>query len=142
MQVKEAMSQKPDYLNADDTIREAARHMRDHHTGFMPVARDGKLVGTVTDRDLAMRVLAEGKNLDENLSSIVSGKVLYCFEDTDVKEALRNMHDQHVQRLVVLKDEQHKDLAGIISISDIADKCADQDTELSGLICQATRHYH
>jgi CBS domain-containing protein len=141
MQVKDCMSRNPDYLKADTTIREAAKHMRDHDTGFIPVASDDRIIGAVTDRDLTVRVLADGKSIDEKLSSVVTDKVLYCFEDSDIREVLRNMREQRVQRLIVLNNDQEKDLAGIVTLSDIADKCKD-DTEMCKLVCQATQHYH
>jgi predicted transcriptional regulator len=142
MQVKEVMSRNPDYLTADATIREAAQHMRDRETGFIPVAQNDKIIGTITDRDLTMRVLAEGRGLDERVSSVITDKVLYCYEDSDIKDVLKNMREEHVQRLIVLNNDRDKDLAGIISLSDIADKCADQDGEICRLVCQATQHYH
>jgi CBS domain-containing protein len=142
MQVREVMSRNPDYLTADATIREAAQHMRDHDTGFIPVASDEKIIGTVTDRDLTVRVLAEGKNLEEKLSSIMTDRVLYCFEDSDIKEVLENMHEQRVQRLIVLNNDREKRLAGVVTLSDIADRCADQDSELCRMVCKATQHYH
>jgi CBS domain-containing protein len=141
MQVKEVMSRNPDYLKADTSIRQAAQHMRDHDTGFIPVASNDKIIGAVTDRDLAVRVLADGQSADETLSSVITDKVLYCFEDADVKDVLQNMREQRVQRLIVLKSEQQKDLAGIVSLSDIADKCQN-DGDLCKLICQAAQHYH
>jgi CBS domain-containing protein len=142
MQVREVMSRNPDYLTADATIREAAQHMRDHDTGFIPVASDEKIIGTVTDRDLTVRVLADGKNLEEKLSSIMTDRVLYCFEDSDIKEVLENMHEQRVQRLIVLNNDREKRLAGVVTLSDIADRCADQDSELCRMVCKATQHYH
>jgi CBS domain-containing protein len=142
MQVREVMSRNPEYLKADSTIREAARHMRDHDTGFIPVASDEKIIGAVTDRDLAVRVLADGKSLDEQLSSVMTDRVLYCFEDSDIKEVLENMRQQRVQRLIVLNNDKEKRLAGVVTLSDIADRCADQDNELCRMICKATQHYH
>jgi CBS domain-containing protein len=142
MQVREVMSRNPDTLTAESTIREAASHMRDRDTGFIPVAKDDKIIGTITDRDLAVRVVADGRGLDDRVIDVISQKVLYCFEDSDIKDVLKNMHEQHVQRLIVLNNEQDKSLAGIVTLSDIADKCGDSDAEICRLVCQATQHYH
>jgi predicted transcriptional regulator len=142
MRVKEVMSRNIDTLAADASIREAARHMREKDTGFIPVSQNDKIIGTVTDRDITIRALAEDKSLDEKVTSIITDKVLYCYEDADVKDVLRNMQEQNVQRLVVLNNDRDKRLAGVVTLSDIADHCQQQDGELCQLICQATRHYH
>lgn len=142
MQVREVMSRNIDTLGESASIREAAKHMRDKDTGFIPIAKDNRLVGTVTDRDITVRALAADKSLDDRVTSIISDKVLYCFEDADVKDVLKNMREQQVQRLVVLNNDREKSLTGVVTLSDIADHCQERDGELCRLVCQAAQHYH
>lgn len=140
MQIKDVMSPKPDILAAQATIREAAIHMRDHNNGAVPVYRDNRLVGMVTDRDLAVRALADGKTANDAITSIMTDDILYCFEEDDVESVLKNMRDNQVQRLVVLNNRDKKDLVGIVSVADIADKCRDESTARAVVEC--CRHYH
>lgn len=140
MQVKDVMTKRPQYLNADATIREVAESMRANDTGFEPLVQGDKIVCTVTDRDIAIRAVAEGRGPDEKASSIATEKVLYTFEDADVKEALKNMQEQKVQRLIVLNNPDAKDLVGVVSVGDIADKC--QDDDLARQIVNSSKHYH
>lgn len=140
MHVKDVMTGKPEYLNADATIREAAMRMKNDDRGFTPVSGRDKLVGIVTDRDIAVRAMAEGKSPDDKISSILTGQVFYCYEDDDINKVLQDMQDQEVQRLVVLNNEKNKDFVGVVSLSDIADHCDNDD--LSRRIVNACRHYH
>lgn len=141
MQVKQVMSKAPDYLNHDASVREAARRMKQLDIGFIPVAKDDRLIGVITDRDLTIRVLADGKSPDDRVSDVESQEVLYCTEDDDVRDVLRNMREQEIQRLIVLDNMQDKDLVGVVSLADIADHC-DQEPGLSDEVARACRHYH
>lgn len=140
MQVKDVMTDKPEYLDSSATIREAAIRMQEHNRGFTPISEREKLVGVVTDRDIALRGLADGKTPDDPISSVMSGKVLYCLEDDDIETVLQNMQDQGVQRLAVLNNGQNKDFVGVVAISDIAANCKDSD--MAQRIVNCCRHYH
>jgi len=140
MQIREVMSPSPKVLAADATIREAAIQMRDCSSGLMPIQKNDRLIGMLTDRDITVRGIAEGKSLDDKVTDIIAEEVLYCFEDDDVKSVLKNMHQQQVQRLVVLNNDKSKDLVGIVSVGDIADKC--EDEESAKAIVECCRHYH
>lgn len=140
MQVKDVMTGKPEYLDVSASILEVSQRMRDDDRGFTPIAENEKIVGVVTDRDIAVRAVAEGKSPNEKIRTILTGKVLYCFQDDDVKEVLQNMQTNDVQRLVVLNNEKNKDFVGVITVGDIADKCEDDD--MAKRIVNASRHYH
>jgi CBS domain-containing protein len=127
MQVHELMTSKPQFVPSTTTLKEAAQKMRDLDCGFLPVAdpQQQKLAGVVTDRDIAVRAVADG--LDPNrttVTDIKSDGVLYCFKDDDVKKAADHMRSKQVYRLIVLDDRQNKQLCGVISLGDImrADK--------------------
>ncbi len=140
MQVKDVMTSKPEYLDASATIREAAIRMHEHNRGFTPVGEREKLVGVVTDRDIALRGIAEGKTPDDPISSVMSSKVLYCYQGDEIADVLQNMNDQGVQRLAVLNNPKNKDFVGVVALSDIAVQCKDAD--LAQRIVNCCRHYH
>lgn len=140
MQVREVMTKRPDYLTADATIRDVAERMRRDNSGFEPLVQGDKIAGTVTDRDITVRAIAEGKSPDDKASTIATNEVLYTFEDKDLKEVLRNMQDQKVQRLIVLNNQNEKDLVGVVTLSDLANHC--EDDEMARDIVSATKHYH
>ena len=122
MQVREAMTRNVEYIHSNTTLEQAARKMRELDAGFLPIgdSPDDKLKGVVTDRDLAIRAI--GDNLDPATSTvdeIRTDRVLYCFADDDLESAAQSMHDEQVYRLIVLDDQESKQLAGIISLGDI-----------------------
>ncbi|MBS3805457.1 MAG: CBS domain-containing protein [Oleiphilaceae bacterium] len=140
MQVKEVMTTRPQYLSADATIQEVAQTMRDLNTGFEPLVTNDKVVGVVTDRDIAIRGFTDGKAPGDKANTIATEKVLYTYEDEDIEAVCQNMHDQQVQRLLVLNNQDNKDLVGIVTLGDIADKCKDE--KMAQKIVNAARHYH
>lgn len=140
MQIKDVMSPKPEVLAAEATIREAAMQMRENDSGAMPIYKNDKLIGMVTDRDITIRGIADGKSIDDKVSEILTDDVFYCFEDDDVKSALKDMHERQVQRFIVLDNPNSKELVGIVSVADIADKC--KDDESARAIAECCSHYH
>jgi CBS domain-containing protein len=87
-------------------------------SGAVPVVDDGRVVGLVTDRDIVLRVVAEGKGLDTPVSEVMSEDVATCREDDSVAEAVGQMGARQIRRLVVLDDGGK--LAGILSLGDVA----------------------
>lgn len=122
MQVREIMTSKPRFVPATTTLEEAARKMRDLDCGFLPVAdpREEKLSGVITDRDITLRAVADGRDpAKTTVSDIQSDRVLYCFKDDDITDAARSMQEQQVYRLVVLESRDNKKLCGVVSLGDI-----------------------
>ena len=119
MQVSEMMTPSVDVLGPDTHLQEVARHMRDHDIGALPVARDDRLVGVVTDRDIVVRCLAQMSDLKgATAANAMSEEVLYCFDDQDIDDVARNMGQQQVRRLFVV--DRDKRLIGVLSLGDIA----------------------
>jgi len=118
MQVGEAMTDDVKTIGPDRTIRQAAQLMAQIDVGVLPVGENDRLVGMITDRDIAIRAVAEGKSPDTPVRDIMSHEVKYCFEDEDVEDVAANMADIRVRRLAVLNRD--KQLVGIISLADIA----------------------
>jgi CBS domain-containing protein len=112
------MTRGVEITNPQETIRDAARMMVDCDAGALPVGENDRLVGVITDRDIAVRAVAEGKGPDARVGDVMSAEVKYCFEDDDVDEVLRNMGELQVRRLPVLSRD--KRLVGIVSLSDLA----------------------
>jgi CBS domain-containing protein len=92
--------------------------MADCDSGVLPVGENDRLVGVITDRDIAVRGVAEGKSPDTKIRDVMSPDVRYCYEDEDITAVLRNMGDLQVRRLPVLSRD--KRLVGIVSLSDLA----------------------
>lgn len=118
MQVSEAMSSDVKIANPNQPIREAARLMAEIDAGVLPVGENDKLVGMITDRDIAVRAVAADKGPATPIREVMSKDVKYCFEDDDLDDIAQNMADIKVRRLPVLNHE--KRLVGILSLGDIA----------------------
>lgn len=144
MQVKEIMTTDPHYLGKEATLQDAARMMEQCDCGMVPISEGDRLIGIVTDRDLAVRGIAKGLGPDEPVTSCMTNKVLYCFQDDDVPSVTHNMEEQHVQRLIVLDSPESKRLCGIVSMSDIAQggsRSAELDSELAQAVSEASQKY-
>jgi CBS domain-containing protein len=118
MQVNEAMSGDVKLINPNQTIRDAARMMAEIDAGVLPVSENDRLVGMITDRDIAIRAVAAGKAPTTPVREVMSEEVKYCFEDDDLDEVSENMADIKLRRLPVLSRD--KRLVGIVSLADIA----------------------
>jgi len=118
MKVKEAMSTDVLLVNPDQSIRQAAEMMIEIDAGALPVAENDRLVGMITDRDIAVRAVALGKSPDTKVREIMSGEVLYCFDDEELTHVSRNMSDMKVRRLPVVNRD--KRLVGLIALGDLA----------------------
>ncbi|HUV42218.1 MAG TPA: CBS domain-containing protein [Sedimentisphaerales bacterium] len=125
MRVKDIMTCSAETINSDVNLIEAAGKMKSLEVGALPVWENDKLIGVVTDRDIVVRAIAEGRDaLKTPVSEIMTQRVLSCFEDDDIHEAATIMEENSVHRLVVL-DSDYKP-AGFISLSDFAVKSHDE----------------
>lgn len=117
--IREVMTESPRTVRGDDTVADAAKLMRDEDAGIAPVtAGGGKLVGVVTDRDLAIRVIAEGKDpRSTTVAEIASEKVYTVEPQQDLDEALSLMAQHQVRRLPVVEGGK---LVGILAQADVA----------------------
>jgi CBS domain-containing protein len=113
------------------SIRDAARIMKAADAGSVPVAENDRLIGMITDRDIAVRAVAEGKSFDTPVREVMTRRIAYVFDDEDLQEASMKMSELKVRRLPVLNRD--KRLVGIISLGDIskADGAAHAATALS-----------
>jgi len=118
MKVREAMTADAQLVNPGQTIREAARLMADLDIGALPVGDSDRLVGVITDRDIAVRAVADGRGPDARVDEVMSREVKYCFDDDDLDAVASNMGQIQVRRLPVVNRD--KRLVGIVSLGDVA----------------------
>lgn len=133
MKVAEIMSSDVQVINPEQPIQEAARLMVDADTGVLPVGDGERLIGMVTDRDIAVRAVAEGRGPDTPVSEVMSGNPLFAWDDQDVEEVAIQMGDAQVRRMPVLSRDGER-LIGIISLGDISRSDGDAaEAALSGV---------
>jgi CBS domain-containing protein len=118
MRVSNCMTKDVQIADPEQTLREAAVSMGRLDAGVLPVGENDRLVGMITDRDIAIRGIAEGKGPEAKIRDVMSTEVRYCFDDEDVDDVLHTMSALKVRRLPVLNRD--KRLVGIISLGDIA----------------------
>lgn len=118
MQVSECMTQDVKVASPSETLQQAARAMAEADTGFLPVGDNDRLVGIITDRDIAIRAVGCGCAPDTRVRDVMSEEVRYCFEDDDVDDVLDNMAEEQIRRLPVVNRD--KRLVGVVSIGDLA----------------------
>ncbi len=117
MKIAKIMSHDVQYIDPDMSLRQAASIMRRIDAGCLPVAEHDKLVGMLTDRDIAIRAVAAGMGPDAKVRDAMSHEIKYCFEDEDVAHVAENMADLQVRRLPVMN--RQKRLVGIVALADI-----------------------
>ena len=118
MRVSEAMTREVRIASPGQSIRDVAKIMADIDAGAVPVGEDDRLVGMITDRDIAIRAVAEGKGPDTPVRDVMSTEVKYVFDDEDLEQVAKNMGDIQVRRLPVVNRD--KRLVGIVSLGDLA----------------------
>jgi CBS domain-containing protein len=118
MKVRDAMTRNVSVASPDDTLQHAAATMAALDAGVLPVGADDRLVGMLTDRDIAVRAVAQGMSPQTRVREVMSEEVMYCFEDEDLETVTMNMGDIQVRRLPVL--DKDKRLVGIVSLGDVA----------------------
>ncbi|MGZ6011614.1 MAG: CBS domain-containing protein [Caulobacteraceae bacterium] len=118
MIVSDAMTAQVATAKPADSIKAVAKIMKDVDTGAVPVSDNGKVIGLITDRDIVLRVVAEGGDLNGPVSAVMSEDVQTCREDDNLADAAALMGSHQLRRLVVVNDASR--LVGILSLGDIA----------------------
>jgi CBS domain-containing protein len=117
--VRDVMTANPECVSEKDTIRDVARIMKDQDTGVVPVVDGKKIVGLITDRDIVVRGIAEGKDIaNGSVRDVMTTSVRTVKEDASVDEVLNMMSNAEIRRIPVVNNNQ--EIVGIISIGDIA----------------------
>ena len=119
MNIRDVMTPNPRSVSPSDSIQNAAAIMRDEDAGAVPVVDNGRAVGIVTDRDIVVRVVAEGGQLNRPVRDIVSRSLVSATPDMSTREAADLMSEHQIRRLPVVENDR---LVGIVSIGDLAVK--------------------
>ena len=138
MKVKDAMHSGATWLSPDATLNELARIMRDQDIGAIPIGENDRLVGMVTDRDIALRGLADGRDMGSlTARDVMTSPIIYCRADEDIDDAVRIMEQKGVRRLPVI--DANKRMVGMLALGDIADHGS---RDLSAEVVQAVTAHH
>ena len=138
MQVKDVMHAGVTWVGPETSINELARKMRDEDIGAIPIGENDRLIGMVTDRDIALRGLADGRDAQMlTARDIMTSPIIYCRTDEEIGDAVRIMEDRAVRRLPVINED--KRMVGMLALGDIAD-CAPRD--MSAEVMQAVSAHH
>lgn len=117
-QLKELMTRDVKVITPDMTIGDAAKMMRDGNFGMMPVVEDDRMIGTISDRDIAIRAVAEDKDCSSKVRDVMSEGIAWAYEDESVEQAATIMSERQVRRLPVVNRD--KRLVGIVALGDFA----------------------
>jgi len=118
MKVSDAMTPEVQLCTPDDTLKDAAQAMAALGVGLLPVTDNNRLVGMISDRDIAIRGIGMGRGPEGRIGDVMTADVKYCYDDQDLDEVSANMGEIQVRRLPVLN--RNKQLVGIIALGDIA----------------------
>jgi CBS domain-containing protein len=125
MKLLDIMTPNPKCIAATDTLQEAARQMREYDVGSLPVCDGDHLVGMITDRDIAVRAVAEGNNPQTAIvRDVMTNEVVYGYADEDIDEAAHLMKVHQMRRLPIF--DRDKRLVGIVSLGDLAVESGDR----------------
>jgi CBS domain-containing protein len=140
MKVSDIMTRDVHLASPSQKLREAAAEMEKCDIGVLPVGENDRLVGMITDRDIAVRGVSHGLGPDASVRDVMTKDVRYCFEGDDIDEIAQNMADEQIRRLPVLNGD--KRLVGIVSLGDLAvsQEVHAGEVALSG-ICQSGGHH-
>jgi CBS domain-containing protein len=116
--VAEVMTPDVEVVRPEETLRDAARAMADLDVGSLPVCDGRKLVGVITDRDITVRAVAEGKSVDTPVSEVMTDEVVWCTDTDSIDDVLQQMSDAQVRRSPVV--DRNRQLVGIVALGDIA----------------------
>ena len=125
--IRELMTDKPCSIDADKPVAYAAKMMRDENVGLAPIVEGDRLVGTLTDRDIAVRVVAEGRDPESTtVREVASTNLVTVDPQQDLEEALRLMAEHQVRRLPVVEEDGR--LVGVVAQADVARHGDDRQT--------------
>lgn len=133
MKLSEIMTRDIVVIQPDESLQSAAKKMRDRDIGFLPVCDGEELIGVISDRDITIRALADGMDVNVMLArDLMTTPPIYSFEDEDAREAAKLMKENQIRRLVILsRDNKH--VVGVISLGDLA---LNESVSVSGKVLQ------
>lgn len=123
MKISDVMTAQPTAAQAGDTLRSVAEQMKQGDFGSMPVLDNGRLAGVVTDRDIAVRGVAQGLSCDQPVSQVMTADAVCVAPDCDLQEAAQLMQDKQIRRLYVTEGDA---LVGVAALADVVGAAADR----------------
>lgn len=124
MKIQDVMTRDPRCVTPDASAREAAQIMREEDVGIVPVVEGSRLVGLVTDRDLAVRVVADGRDGNTSVRDVMSSqRIATCRPDEDLERAMETMAREQVRRIPIV--DERGALVGIVAQADVVRKAKD-----------------
>lgn len=126
MKIRDIMTTSPEFARADETVQAVAQRMADGDFGFVPVCDGSRVVGAVTDRDLAVRVLATGLGPSTAVSEVMTRDIFTVAKDDSIEDVLSAMGDRQLRRFPIVTD--NGDLVGVVSIGDLTRKADRKET--------------
>jgi CBS domain-containing protein len=119
MKIKDILTKDPHVIRPDAMICEAAKMMKQCDIGMLPVCDGQRLMGSITDRDLTIRAVAEGRDpLSTRVKDVMTPNVFWCYDDQNLEDAAQLMEERQIRRLPIVN--RRKELVGIISLGDLA----------------------
>lgn len=138
MKVKDAMHGGVTWVDPGTPVSEIAKKMRDEDIGAIPVGENDRLIGMVTDRDIACRAVADGRDWSTlTARNVMTNKIIYCRSDEELEDAVRLMESNKIRRLPVINDK--KRMVGMLSLGDLSQRAAES---LSGEVIRAVSGHH
>jgi CBS domain-containing protein len=138
MEISKAMHKKAHWVTADTPISDVAAIMKKDDIGAVPVGENDRLIGMITDRDLALRVVAEGRDTKKTLArDVMTPGIVYCQTHQTVEDAIHLMDQKKIRRMPVLDDK--KRMVGMLSIGDVTHAVGH---DLSGELIRAVSAHH
>lgn len=138
MKVKDAMHKNVEWVQPTTTLAVLAKKMRDLDIGALPVGENDRLVGMVTDRDIAIRAVAEGKDVTKlTARDVMSKGIVFCRDSEELEDAARIMEEKKIRRLPVLDDK--KRMVGMLSLGDISHAAS---RAIAGEVAAAVSAHH
>jgi CBS domain-containing protein len=140
MKVSEVMTTEVETISSDQTAREAASFMLRADAGSIPVCEGDKVIGMITDRDIAVRGVAEGRGPDTPVSELMSDGIVCAHEDEDIDTVAKRMSEEQIRRLPVVDSEER--LIGIVSLGDLARESRGESAQqaLEGVSAPGSQH--
>ena len=124
--LKDVMSRDVQVISPDETIKEAAQQMRKGKFGMMPVGENDRMIGAISDRDIAIRAVADGKDPSTKVRDVMSVGIFWASEDDSVDDAAKLMGEHQIRRLPIVNAD--KRLVGIVALGDFAVVSSDIET--------------
>ena len=126
MKIRDIMTTSPEFARADETVQAVALRMAEGDFGFVPVCDGSRVIGAVTDRDLAVRVLAKGLSPTTPVSEVMTRDIFTVAKDDSIEDVLSAMGDRQLRRFPIVTE--NGDLAGVVSIGDLTRKADRKET--------------